>query len=71
MPDEGIGPVRELKLTLKFSRVEQLLKLEGMIPVREFSERSTSVIEGSVEISQGIVPVREFLLRFNRSNFSQ
>lgn len=35
MPELGIGPVRELKLTLKFSNVVQLLKLEGIVPVRE------------------------------------
>lgn len=32
---DGIGPVRELKLTLKFSSVEQLLKFEGIVPVSE------------------------------------
>jgi hypothetical protein len=46
--EEGIGPVRELKLMLKYSKV--MLKLEGTPPVSEFSERSTSAIHGSIAI---------------------
>ena len=34
-PAEGIGPVNKLKETLKFSNVVQLLKFEGMVPVRK------------------------------------
>jgi len=50
--------VRLLKLILKFSRLMQLLKVEGIGPVRMFCERSSSEIEGMVEISSGMVPVR-------------
>ena len=61
VPEDGMGPVRRLNETLKLSRVLQLSKLEGMVPVRKLRERSTSVMEGSVEISHGIIPVRELL----------
>lgn len=66
IPEEGIGPVGELKQTLKLSRVIQLLKLEGIILVRLFCERSTS-IKGMDDIS-GIIQVSSFSLRFDILN---
>ncbi|KAI4318091.1 hypothetical protein L6164_025899 [Bauhinia variegata] len=44
--EEGMGPVRRLKETLKFSRVLQLLKFEGMVPVRKLWEREVDVCGG-------------------------
>ena len=53
------------------TKTVRLPKFEGMDPVRKLWERSTSVIEGMVEISQGIIPVSELRLRLKLMSFSQ
>uniref|UniRef100_A0A7C9AYG4 Uncharacterized protein n=1 Tax=Opuntia streptacantha TaxID=393608 RepID=A0A7C9AYG4_OPUST len=42
-----------------------------MLPVRLLYERSTTLIEGRVEISQGIIPVNKFCLKFRLISFTQ
>ena len=71
VPEEGMGPVKRLKETLKVSKVLQFSKFEGVVPERKLWERSRSVIEGRAEISQGIMPVSELRLKFKLRSLSQ